>query len=601
MLPRAVFTLLLLPLLAGCARLPWSWPVSPPPRIAEDAIASDVAWLADDERQGRGLGSEGLARSADHIAEAFARAGLEPGAPQGGWLQRFETTVRIDAGVAELSVDDTPLERGADFEPFLGSADGDVSGEIVFAGHGISDSASGWDDYAGLDVRGRVVLLLEDRPEGVSLGGGHGAHLGPAYKRANAHKHGAAAVLLAPAVDGADALGGRVRDQSARPGAAPGKLPALGISRDAARHLLARAGLDLAALQRSMTSSSAPASRLLGIEARVHVVVERARGEVSNVVGLLRGSERPHEAVVIGAHYDHLGLGHFDTMAPDRRGEVHNGADDNASGTAALIALARSFATGPAPGRSIVFVAFTAEEVGLLGSWHYARNPAVPLEDTVAMLNMDMVGRLRDDQVTVFGVRSSPVWRTLMARTSAGLELHVTYVEDDIGPSDHTSFALRGVPALMFFTGSHTDYHTPDDDVADVNVPGIARVAALVGRTARTLADADVRVPARKAGSARPAPASAQRGYGAYLGTIPAFAGEPVAGVRLQGVREGSPADRAGLQADDVLVSFDGAPVANLEEFAALLFRARPGAEVEIGYRRQGDRHTTRATLGTRR
>jgi hypothetical protein len=592
--------LILVSLVLGCARLPWSWPLAPAPEFDPTPLAADVAWLADDTREGRGLGTAGLDAAAEHVARAFGNAGLEPPTPGGDFLQRFEMPVAVAVTDAQLDIEGLPLERGPDFEAFAASADAELEAPLVFAGYGISDPEAGYDDYAGIDVTGKIVLVLDHGPAIDALDKRHhgAARLGRAYKLVNAGRHGAAALLLAPSESKAGALAGRAGTEQVNPTTAAGKVAGLGISRLAAERILKARGLELAEIQTRIDESGAPASQSLDARAQLRVHVQREQGEVANVVGVLRGTH-PEQAIVLGAHFDHLGTGALDTLAPDRRGEIHNGADDNASGTAALIALARSFAQGPRLRRSIVFVAFTAEEVGLVGSDHYTGDPTVPLGDTVAMFNMDMLGRLRDDRVTVFGVESSPIWRGLLRRAAAPLGLELNLVRDSIGPSDHTSFAVRGVPSLLFHTGVHSDYHTPDDDAERVNAEGIARVAALVHRVAAGVADARVRPPARTATAARPT--STGRGYGAYLGTIPAFGGAPVAGVRLQGVREDSHAARAGLQADDVVVSLAGSEVANLEEYAAVLFRARPGSEVEIVVLRDGQRVTTRATLGQRR
>jgi hypothetical protein len=534
------------------------------------------------------------------VARAFADAGLEPATPGGDYLQRFEMPVTIAVADAQLGIEGVPLERGPDFEAFAGSADAELDAELVFAGYGISDAEAGYDDYAGIDVTGKIVLVLDHGPEIVAVRKGQqgATRLGRAYKLVNAGRHGATALLLAPSESAAPGLAASAGAEQSNPTTAPGKLAGLGLSRLAAERILRARGLDLAELQARIDRDAAPASQPIDARARVRVRVEREQDEVANVVGVLPGSH-PDQAVVLGAHFDHLGMGEVHTLAPDRRGEVHNGADDNASGTAALIALAGSFAQGPPLRRSLVFVAFTAEEVGLVGSSPYTDDPTLPLGETVAMLNMDMVGRLRDDRVTVFGTETSPIWSGLLRRAARPLGLEVALVGDGIGPSDHTSFALRGVPSLLFHTGPHSGYHTPDDDAEQIDAEGIVRVAALVHRVASSVANAQVRPPART--TSAPEPASTGRGYGAYLGTIPDFAGAPQAGVRLQGVREGSPAERAGLRAGDVVVSLAGSEVVNLDEYAAVLRRMRAGSELEIVVLRDGERVNTRATLGRRR
>ncbi len=607
------------------ARIRWAAPLlaaavvacasaGPPPTegIDPDAVRRDVFWLAAPEREGRGLGSAGLAEAAEHIAAAFEQAGLEP-AYAGDYLQRFEVPVAIDVSQAELRVGDRPFVRGVEFEPLLASADGAFAGEVVFAGFGISDEETGWDDYAGLDVAGRTVLVLDGRP-GESgdepLGGGRGAALArPAYKLLNARRNGAAAILLAPAsdqVEGMPGVGGHAA--AANPTIQDAGIVAGSLSHAAAAALVDAAGRDLGNLARAVASGDGGTATgpLEGARIDGAITVARTRGEVANVVGLRRGHDPAlrDEVVVVGAHFDHLGTGAFGSLHPDERGRVHPGADDNASGTAGLLAVARALGSGPPPRRTVMLAAFTAEEAGLLGSAHLVDHPPMPLEQIAAMINLDMIGRLRDDRVVVFGAESGSGFRERVEAHAKALELDPAFEGGAHGPSDQTSFAARGIPVLFFFTGLHPDYHAPSDLPEKVDAVGVARVAALTTRMTRELADAETR-PAflADAGSGHGgAPRDgASPGYGPVLGTVPAFGGEPVEGVRLSGVRAGSPAEAAGLREGDVIVGFAGSTVRNLEEYAALLFSQSPGREVEIVVLRDGQRITTRATLGQRR
>jgi hypothetical protein len=587
------------------------------PRADAARIAADVAWLADDAREGRGLGTPGLAEAARFLAEGFRAAGLEPGAG-GSFFQPFEMPVAIRVAEAALEIGGRRLERGRDFEALLSSDDGDLDLEVVFAGYGISDAQGGYDDYAGLDVTGKAVLVLDARPKGdvVPLEGSRTGFLSRTYKLLNARNRGAAALLLAPSVADLAGLPGGAGSEVANPTLSASGVVAVALSRSAAEGLVTRgAGESLAALQARIDAAGRPVSRpLRGTRARLRVAIERTRGEVANVVAVLPGSDPSLalESVVIGAHYDHLGHGAFGSLAPESRGEVHNGADDNASGTAGLLELARAFAAGPRPRRSLVLAAFTAEEAGLVGSARYvdampdaparagAATPGGPPARTVAMLNLDMIGRLGEGGVTVFGAESSPGFRALVEEAVTGLPLRVAFEAGATGPSDQTSFAATGIPVLFFFTGTHAEYHTPRDDAGLVNAEGEAEVLRLVQRVARRLLDADA-APAFVAAPASPPGSPAGRGYGPYLGTVPAFGGPPVQGVRLQAVRPGSPAELAGLRAGDVIVAFAGAPVRSLEEYAALLFNARAGEPVEVVVEREGRRIPLLATLAQRR
>lgn len=607
-MPAPAAALALALFLGGCAAAPrWTAPLPPLRAIDASAVASDVAWLADDAREGRAVGTAGLEASARWIAERFREIGLEPGAPDGSYLQRFEMPVAIHVGSAQLEVAGRALRRGEDYDALLSSASGEARGGLVFAGFGVSAPELGWDDWAGVDARGRIALVLEDRPagDGHPLAGSKAtAHLSRAAKLLAARRHGAVAVLLLPsAAEPADVLAGGAGATGGNPTLQASQSIALGLSRRAAEELVARAagGASLAAWQREIEALGRPASRpLAGGEARVAVRIEREIATVANVVAVRRGAdpELAREAVLAGAHYDHLGHGAFGSLAPDRRGEVHNGADDNASGVAGLLALARVFAAEPGR-RTLVLVAFTGEEAGLVGSAEYVRSPAWPLADTVAMLNLDMIGRLREDAVTIFGVATSPSFRSLVQQASDGSGLAPAFEDDGFGPSDQTSFYARNVPVLLFFTGVHPEYHTPDDDAPLVDAAGAARVLGLVERTARALADAPRRPSVVLA--AAPPGTGAGRGYGPYLGTVPEFGGLPVRGVRLAAVRAGSPAETAGLRAGDVIVELDGVAVANLEELSAVLFAARPGQRVEVAVVRDGARLRLPATLGQRR
>ncbi len=589
-------------LLAACAAPEPLDPLPPAPPMSAERIQRDVAWLAADARGGRGAGSQGLLESALYIAEAFGAAGLAP--PRGGsHLQPFEMPVSIRVAQQRLSLKGAPFEAGVDFGAFASSDSGIARAEVVFAGYGMRTRDGEWDDYADSDVRGRIVLLLDGLPPAGPASGRRGAGLLlRSEKIATARERGAWAVLLAPSGPEETSPGAAVA--AANPSTRSSGLVVLWVSRATAESIVATGGESLDALQAAIDERGEPKALLLpGVQLSAHVGVERRRGKVVNVLGVLRGSDPTlaHEALVIGAHYDHLGIGPYASLSPDRAGEIHNGADDNASGTAGLIELARAFGRAPRPRRSLVFAAFAGEELGLAGSAHYVGEPVFPLADTIAMINLDMIGRLRRHRLTVFGVETCEDFAPLLERAAHGLGLSLLPGRGGFAPSDQTSFSAKGLPVLFFHTGVHRQYHTPDDDSERVDAEGESRVLQLVYRTARALLDADTRPELAAPPPAPPHGAPGGSGYGPYLGTIPDFVADEGPGVRLQGVRRGSPAESAGLAGGDRIVAFDGTRVASLEEFAALLFGARAGQDVEIVYLRDGERRATRATLGRRR
>jgi hypothetical protein len=310
--------------------------------------------------------------------------------------------------------------------------------------------------------------------------------------------------------------------------------------------------------------------------------------------------------VVAGAHYDHLGFGGRESLAPDSAA-IHNGADDNASGVAALIEMAEALTTAGHPvDRSVVFAAFTGEELGLLGSSHYVNAPPIPLDQTRAMVNLDMIGRAPRGRVFVSGVGSSPELRAI-AEEEITTELAMpVFGEGGLGPSDHTAFYSRDIPVLFFYSPPHEDYHRPTDDWEKVDFQSLEVVARIASRVVERAAGRDM--PAirftRADGTWQSGGGGGEgygtRGYGPYLGTIPDFTSQEE-GVRLTGVRDGSPAALAGLQRGDVIITWNGRSIRNLAEYAQALRSQSPGDRVELGFRRDGQEGTAAAVLAERR
>lgn len=330
-------------------------------------------------------------------------------------------------------------------------------------------------------------------------------------------------------------------------------------------------------------------------------------GEARNVVAVLRGTDRAREqALVIGAHYDHLGFGGPGSLSPDAAGTVHNGADDNASGTAVLLEAARALASGPPLAQDILFIAFTGEERGLWGSAHYVRSPLLPLDGTVAMLNLDMVGRVQDDLLTVFGTGTAEEWTDILerasARTANPLDLRLN--SDGFGASDHTSFYARGIPVLHFFSNTHPEYHRVEDDWELVNAAGMDRVTELVTAVVREVVPASglaALTPVEGAGNPHGVGASGDEnsmrsGFRVRLGTIPDYSRES-GGMAITAVRPGSPAADAGMQGGDIIVRFGPHDVDDVYEYMAALNQYDPGDEVEIVVLRDGERVSFKVVL----
>jgi hypothetical protein len=471
------------------------------PEISPDNLRAHLQYLASDDMKGRANGSPELDRAGEYIARQFAAAGLEPGGVD-GWFQPFELVagltiaegnqLTIKAGRVSVA-----FTLGTSYYPLAAQADGPLTRldglDLVFAGYGIVAPDARYDDYAGLDVRGKAVLVFSHEPQEQNPNSRlHGTKPLPQttlFAKAGAASDRGAKLLIVVGdpthfSDQADyALFAR------DPEVENTGIPVLRVRRKEAQPLVDALQLDARArrIDDDLVPRSGPVPAV--VTYAEHLV--KNRRTVRNVVGVLRGSDdtRRGEAVVIGAHYDHVGLGGHLSVTPEKAGEIHNGADDNASGTSAIMEIARVAAGNRRRfPRSLVFVAFAGEERGLLGSMHYTSVPPIPIADTVAMLNLDMVGRAKGS-VDVSGLEASPSMEDdLKAAAAATVDLTIRREGPGAGRSDDASFLDRRVPAINFFTGFHGDYHRPTDDWDRVDVPGTTRVATLAMELAARLA-----------------------------------------------------------------------------------------------------------------
>ena len=476
------------------------------PSIRPEALLAHIKFLASDDLRGRGNGSDGLEQAAAYIAARFEAAGVRPGGRNGGWFQPFELTTGFRVGegnslVVRVGAQSIRLPLGESYYPLAATpTDGpsaattDLTGlPLVFAGYGISAPALDYDDYAGLDVGGKAVLVFSHEPQehlpDSRLNGARPLNEATLIGKAGAARSRGARALLVVSdpthhVDQAD-----YRLFSIDSDAEDREIPVLRISREALAPLLR--AWDLDGVAATIDRDLIPRSRALpdaSIDYAQRLSVKRQT--VRNVVGVLDGSDgaRKKEAVVLGAHYDHVGLGGRFSSTPERTGEIHNGADDNASGVAALIEIARAAAADRSRfPRSLVFVAFAGEERGLFGSAHYTSAPAVPLADTVAMLNLDMIGR-SNGRVDIGGLDASPLLKVDIDASARIAGIDADRGGPEAGRSDDSSFINRHVPALHFFTGFHGDYHRPSDDWDRIDAAGAARVATLALELAARLA-----------------------------------------------------------------------------------------------------------------
>jgi len=575
-------------------------------------VRNTVYYLASDDLAGRGIGSPGLDMAADYIAGRFAALHLRTLPGDDGYFQPFQYVRRVTVDPqTTFSLAATSAKLGSDYTVLPWSGAGSFSSTVAFVGYGVVNGAAHYDDYANIDVRGKVVLAMRFEPHDTK---GHSRFTHDAFspsaaftaKARAAAEHGAVALLMVnpPLLHGdADGL---MPFLYGSPMESP--LPVIQIKQALADQILKSAAAPtLSELQTRIDSTGAPASRLLaGTAATGNVQLVRTGVLAKNVVALLPGTG-PHanEYVIVGAHYDHLGRGGLGSLAPWSHA-IHHGADDNASGTAAVLELADHLVRDGRLDRTIVLCCFSAEEEGMIGSSFFVAHPPVPLDRVVAMINMDMVGRVRNQTIYVGGDGTAANFGQILHDADAGSPLAVRDIgRGGFGPSDHMSFALKHVPVLFLFSGMHRDYHTPTDTADKVNYPGIVETADL----ARRLVDEMAAMP-REAyvdkydndGLNLFATASIGSAPPVVLGVEPDYASmQTQAGVRISSTTPGLPAQAAGLREGDVIVQIGATKIANLMDLMAFLSVAKPGETVTIVVMRDKQRIEAPTTLAERK
>ena len=554
----------------------------------------DIKSLTAPSMEGRGDGTKGLTRAAHFLEKHYQQLGLKP-VGTNSYFQPFTVITGAELkGHNRFSVQEgtqkQELKLNQDFVPFSFSSPGSVSAPVVFAGYGASADEFGYDDYAGIDVKDKIVVLLRYEPAGFAEKAGNTGltrHSQLITKAINARNHGAKTVVL---INGKLAEG--EEDLLTRFGSVSGPentgIVLVQVKNDVAERWFRAAGKSMADSQAQINHATKPQSFAFPetLHMSINVDIETTRATVNNVLAYLPG--KTDEYVIIGAHYDHLGRGNYDSLAPSQIGQIHPGADDNASGTAGVLELARVFA--PMKGqlqRGILFASFAGEELGLLGSAHWVQEPTLPLEKAVAMLNMDMIGRIKDDKVYIGGVGTGSTIKSTLEQADAKSNFKIEYSAGGYSASDHTSFVTKHIPVLFFFSGLHSDYHKPSDTWEKINPQAAARLVDVVGNTGLELAQASDRPAFVAVVEDKPLAGGSGGGYGPYFGSIPDF-GQVENGVKFSDVKPASPAEKAGLKAGDILVQFGDKPIRNLYDFTDALRRSKVGDVVDVTVLRDG-------------
>jgi peptidase M28-like protein/PDZ domain-containing protein/PA domain-containing protein len=651
-------------------------PVSQVPPSVE-RLRSHITYLASDALEGRRTGTPGADGAAQFIAGEFVRLGLKPGSPsarasrtrgetQSRFLQRFPYIAGVELGknnvmqfIPKTSIEPAggagtatavlDFRAGDDWVPLgFSSSARVVDAPLVFVNYGITAPELNYDDYTGSPVAGYIALAFSGTPDGDNPHGTFARYEDLRYKAIAARNAGAKGlIVIGREVNFKDDPLSRL---SYDHNSSEAGFPVVAVSRPSAERILQAGGLlnSISELETALRERIATATKLAptgwrdktleprlidSVKVTLQTDIIRREVAAANVIGILESSDPTlkNEAIVIGAHYDHLGRGGAGSLA-QREGEVHHGADDNASGTAGVIELARIFSTKrPKPRRTIVFIAFSGEEEGLLGSNYYVNHPVVSLANTVAMINMDMIGRMKDRKLVIGGVGTATEWPAMIERAKvyqgltvdAGSTAHssnsmpmvvgangrtvvssdttrqflLTLNEDGFGPSDHSSFYAKQVPVLFFWTGTHVDYHKPSDTAQKINYDDEARILAMVARIVRDIDASDKRPTYQVAKSAA---TGRSTGFRVYLGTIPNYA-DSSDGLLLDGVRDDSPAAQAGLKAGDRIVKLAGRDVHNVYDYTAALGEMKAGQEYEVEIVRGSERLKLKLTPAVRK
>lgn len=560
--------------------------------ILADDLQNYVTFLASDSLKGRKPGTPEIEVAARYIRDHFESAGLRLLSENG--FQWFDVVLGVKAGEENhLMAADFKAAINQDFVPLVYSSSGKAEAEAVFAGYGfdIDQDNIKWNDYQGLDVAGKWVMILRGDPEPEESESKFTAYADLRSKILTARDKGATGVLfITPSgMEKEDKLIQMAPDNNE----ASAGLPVFHISRNFANHILAHRSTNTDSLEKVMTSARKPAGFSTGVMVTGTAEVVRQNVRTANVVALLENPEAStqDEYLVIGAHYDHLGMGGpgSGSRMPDTVA-VHNGADDNASGTAMVMALADKLASQKHKlRRSIIFVAFSAEEMGLLGSKYFVNHPPVDLKSIKAMFNFDMVGRFDKEKnsISVSGTGTSLEADSLLKMAEQNLPFSVVHSPDGYGPSDHAAFYTANIPVFFINTGVHTDYHTPDDDSWKLDFHTQKLVGDYAARLIMAIDQMDKPLTFKESGKKEGSGRGGRR-LKVTLGVMPDFAGTGEEGLRIDGVTKEGPADKGGMKKGDVIVAMNGMKVGNIYEYMSRLQKLKPGMTVNVEILRDG-------------
>ena len=559
------------------------------PSITENDIMDHIRYLSHKDRVGRYPGTRGSKDVISYLIRQFKSFGVKPGGENGSFVQPFNITDGIELGKNNsMIIDGDSLVTGQDYMPLWFSGNETVSSSAVFTGYGfsINEKELKWNDYSGLDVAGKWVIVMRHSPERNNQHSLYTPHSGLHKKMLVARDKGAIGIIYVSQIEDDDLYPLKYRTGFSNAG-----IPAIHLSNEMADKLFKPVGRTRKNIQNKMNKSLKTVSFKLPVTINASVELNPIQTRGANVVGLIQSGNRKYrnEYVVVGAHFDHLGMGGAGTGSrkPDTTG-IHSGADDNASGTSGLLEIAHKLVSQKSRlKRSIILIGFDAEEKGLLGAKYFVENPLIDLQNIVTMINLDMIGRMKDSSITVGGVGTSPMFEPLLKRESIGRNFTINMTKPGYGPSDHAAFYTNDIPVLFFFTGFHSEYHTPDDSWKLINLKGEKDILNLVYDITFNIS----RIPKRPVFTeAGPKEGRMQRNtkFKVTFGIVPSY-GSTKKGLEVDGISKADgPAAKAGILKGDVIKSIDGKPINDIYEFMDRLGELEPGMTITVLIDRNG-------------
>jgi len=568
--------------------------------ITKEEIYEHIKYLASDKLEGRYPGSTGGTLAMDYLSKEFQTYGLTPFGDS-SYIQPFDMITDLRLGeenslVISMKDKSTQYKTEKDWMPLSYSSSGKMSGYLMFVGYGITAPDLNYDDYKGMLVEGKIVVIMTNSPTSNSKDNKFSSYESIYKKIIRARDNKAAGVIVISDPTSDDNMPKLVYSLASKSSG----IPVIKVKREYFENIFKDLKFDLKKVQENIDKNLKPESfALTNYTANVSVSLEQVKARTGNVLGYIEGSDPvlKNEVIVIGGHYDHLGWGGENSLYEGKEKKIHYGADDNASGTTGVLEIAQKFASNKtASKRSILFMCFTGEEEGLIGSAYFTNSKLFGKLNIVSMINMDMIGRMENDKLVINGTGTSSDWVKNLDGINKNYNFTMSYIPDGFGPSDQSSFYAKNIPVLFFFTGLHTDYHKPADTYDKINTTGEEKVARYVYDLVYEIANADKKPEFTKVAESN----EKKQETGpvkVYVGTIPDFSSNEE-GYKISGVKEGSPAEKGGIMAGDLMIKFGTKEVKNIYDYTAALGDYKPGDEVEIIVKRNNETITCKVILG---